>query len=108
MPPSCSFFRSSAATGVRSSSLIARRQRRSSDQTGRGLDGPTGDDAINAAFYFPWVTAPNPLQENRPGTIPPCGFVAGLYARTDATRGVWKAPAGTEASLAACSASKSP
>jgi hypothetical protein len=32
--------------------------------------------------------------------FPPCGFVAGLYARTDATRGVWKEPAGTEASLA--------
>jgi phage tail sheath protein FI len=59
----------------------------------------TGDDSINAAFYFPWVTAPDPLQENRPTDFPPCGFVAGLYARTDATRGVWKAPAGTEASL---------
>lgn len=60
----------------------------------------TGKDAINAAFYFPWVTAPDPLQENRPTDFPPCGFVAGLYARTDSTRGVWKAPAGTEASLA--------
>jgi uncharacterized protein len=59
----------------------------------------TGDNAINAAFYFPWVTAPDPLNENRPVNFPPCGFVAGLYARTDATRGVWKAPAGTDASL---------
>jgi phage tail sheath protein FI len=59
----------------------------------------TGDDSINAAFYFPWVNAPDPLQENRPRAFPPCGFVAGLYARTDASRGVWKAPAGTEASL---------
>ena len=59
----------------------------------------TGDNAINAAFYFPWVTAPDPLQENRPTDFPPCGLVAGLYARTDTTRGVWKAPAGTEASL---------
>ena len=65
-----------------------------------GPDGSlTGNDAINAAFYFPWVTAPDPLQENRPADFPPCGFVAGLYARTDSTRGVWKAPAGTEASL---------
>lgn len=66
-------------------------------------DGPdgslTGADAINAAFYFPWVKAPDPLQENRPEEFPPCGFIAGLYARTDANRGVWKAPAGTEASL---------
>jgi phage tail sheath protein FI len=59
----------------------------------------TGDNAINAAFYFPWVTTPDPLQENRAAEFPPCGFVAGLYARTDSSRGVWKAPAGTEASL---------
>jgi phage tail sheath protein FI len=59
----------------------------------------TGDPAINAAFYFPWLLAPDPLQENRPRELPPCGYVAGLYARTDANRGVWKAPAGTEASL---------
>jgi len=67
------------------------------------INGPntdiTGADSINAALYFPWINAPDPLQENRPGEFPPCGFVAGLYARTDATRGVWKAPAGTEASL---------
>jgi phage tail sheath protein FI len=66
-------------------------------------DGPngslTGVDGINAAFYFPWLNAPDPLQENRAGEFPPCGFIAGLYARTDANRGVWKAPAGTEASL---------
>jgi phage tail sheath protein FI len=61
--------------------------------------GLTGNDAINAAFYFPWVTAPDPLQENRAAEFPPCGFIAGLYARTDSSRGVWKAPAGTEASL---------
>lgn len=68
----------------------------------------TGDDAINAAFYFPWVNAPDPLQENRPRAFPPCGFVAGLYAKTDANRGVWKAPAGTEASLSAASGVRTP
>jgi phage tail sheath protein FI len=64
-----------------------------------GLDNLTGADAVNSAFYFPWVKAPDPLQENRPEEFPPCGFIAGLYARTDTNRGVWKAPAGTEASL---------
>jgi uncharacterized protein len=59
----------------------------------------TGDNSINAAFYFPWVLAPDPLQESRPRAFPPCGFMAGLYARTDSSRGVWKAPAGTDASL---------
>jgi phage tail sheath protein FI len=50
-------------------------------------------------LYFPWVIAPDPLNQNRTTTFPPCGFVAGIYAATDAARGVWKAPAGIDASL---------
>lgn len=73
-----------------------------------GPGGVTGADAINSAFYFPWIKAPDPLQENRPDDFPPCGFVAGIYARTDATRGVWKAPAGTEASLSGVLEPKEP
>jgi phage tail sheath protein FI len=57
----------------------------------------------NAAFYYPWIQAPDPLNQNRPSYYPPCGFVAGIYARTDGTRGVWKAPAGTEATVAGAS-----
>jgi phage tail sheath protein FI len=64
-----------------------------------GPTGITGADAINAALYFPWVNAPDPLAENRIRDFPPSGFVAGLYAKTDVLRGVWKAPAGTEGSL---------
>jgi phage tail sheath protein FI len=59
----------------------------------------TGSNSINAAFYFPWVNAPDPLMEGRSRAFPPCGLVAGIFARTDSQRGVWKAPAGTEASL---------
>ena len=59
----------------------------------------TGNDATNAAFYYPWIQATDPLQQNRTGLFPPSGFVAGIYARTDASRGVWKAPAGSDASL---------
>jgi uncharacterized protein len=55
----------------------------------------------NAALYFPWVRVPNPLKENRLEPFPPSGAVAGVIARTDATRGVWKAPAGQEATLGA-------
>lgn len=58
-----------------------------------------GDPAANGAYYFPWIQAPDPLQSNLPSTYPPCGFMAGIWARIDGTRGVWKAPAGTEASL---------
>jgi phage tail sheath protein FI len=59
----------------------------------------TGQFAMNSGYYFPWVQAPDQLAKNRPTLFPPCGFVAGIYARTDSTRGVWKAPAGIEASL---------
>lgn len=59
----------------------------------------TGTYSINSALYFPWVNAPDPLNQNRMAQFPPCGFVAGLYAATDVARGVWKAPAGIEASL---------
>jgi phage tail sheath protein FI len=59
----------------------------------------TGSDAPNSAIYFPWVRAADPLQNGALRDFPPCGFVAGVYARTDSTRGVWKAPAGSEASI---------
>lgn len=53
------------------------------------------------ALYFPWVMIPDPYSSLAGATrlAPPSGMIAGLYARTDNTRGVWKAPAGTEASL---------
>jgi uncharacterized protein len=75
------------------------------DATVQGLEpGPnstlvSGPSRKNSAFYFPWVRAGDPLRDNRLRDFPPCGFVAGVYARTDAERGVWKAPAGTEAGL---------
>jgi hypothetical protein len=71
------------------------------------LTGPP-TTGMNSAFYFPWIQAPDPLNQNRPSYYPPCGFVAGIYARTDGTRGVWKAPAGTEATLAGASGVKVP
>jgi uncharacterized protein len=52
-----------------------------------------------SAYYFPWVRAVDPLQQGAIRAFPPCGYVAGICARTDAARGVWKAPAGTEATL---------
>ena len=53
-----------------------------------------------SAVYFPWVRANDPSGVSAtPILLPPSGYVAGLYARIDTTRGVWKAPAGTEASL---------
>ncbi|WP_433727443.1 phage tail sheath family protein [Actinoplanes sp. CA-051413] len=59
----------------------------------------TGDATRNAAIYFPRVMSTDPLQEDRVRAFPPCGVMAGVWARTDVQRGVWKAPAGTDASL---------
>jgi len=53
----------------------------------------------NAALYYPRVKIPDPLDEFRLRSVGACGTVAGVYARTDATRGVWKAPAGVDASV---------
>ena len=59
----------------------------------------TGDGARNAAIYFPYLRVPDPVQAGRKIDVPPAGAVAGVYARTDVARGVWKAPAGIDASL---------
>jgi phage tail sheath protein FI len=56
---------------------------------------------LNGAAYFPRLRLPDPLNNFQLRTFAPCGVIAGLYARIDSTRGVWKAPAGTEATLAA-------
>ena len=53
----------------------------------------------NAALYYPRLRAPDPLQGNQIESFAPCGAVAGIYARIDGTRGVWKAPAGAEATV---------
>ncbi|MGE3782173.1 MAG: phage tail sheath family protein, partial [Alphaproteobacteria bacterium] len=53
----------------------------------------------NAAVYFPRTFVPDPLNQNRPRSLAASGTIAGLWARTDTQRGVWKAPAGTEARL---------
>lgn len=52
----------------------------------------------NAALYFPWIKVADPLSKTgKLRSCPPCGHIMGVYARTIAERGVWKAPAGTEA-----------
>jgi phage tail sheath protein FI len=53
----------------------------------------------NAAVYFPRALSSDPLNGGRLRNSPASGTLAGLYARTDGERGVWKAPAGTEAAL---------
>jgi len=49
-------------------------------------------DSKYAALYYPWVTVFDPITRQTI-ELPPSGFVAGIYARNDVERGVWKAPA---------------
>ena len=58
-----------------------------------------GTRSRNAALFFPRLQQPNPLLGNQLQTFAACGAVAGVFARTDADRGVWKTPAGVDAKL---------
>ena len=67
--------------------------------TGGGGTPPTGglrprtSDRGYGAFYFPWIKIRDPFDPKELIFAPPSGHIAGIYARTDATRGVHKAPA---------------
>ncbi|HYO49501.1 MAG TPA: phage tail sheath C-terminal domain-containing protein [Chloroflexia bacterium] len=50
-------------------------------------------DGGYGAFYFPWITTRDPLMPDQLVDVAPSGHMAGIWARTDATRGVHKAPA---------------
>lgn len=53
----------------------------------------------NAAVYFPRPRIPDPRNDYRLRSVSASGTLAGVYARTDSARGVWKTPAGIEAVL---------
>jgi uncharacterized protein len=51
-------------------------------------------DSSYAALYFPWLRVPDPLRvEGLLRTIPPSGYVAGVYARVEARSGAHQPPA---------------
>ena len=51
-------------------------------------------DSSRAALYYPWIEIADVTGNNgRTRMVPPSGHMAGIYARTDETRGVHKAPA---------------
>jgi phage tail sheath protein FI len=66
--------------------------RRRGGQAAVGLR-PRNSDRGFGAFYFPWIRARDPLRAGAIVNTPPSGHLAGLYAQTDSTRGVHKAPA---------------
>ncbi len=81
------------------STIAAARAFATTTFNGALLDHSAGD---YGAIYYPWVWATDPLGAGRNPRIllPPSGFLAGIYARIDNSRGVFKAPAGTEAGVA--------
>jgi len=64
-----------------------------------GLDAFTGSRSKNSALFFPRLLEPDQLKNNQIGEFVASGAVAGIFAKTDAQRGVWKAPAGQETAL---------
>lgn len=76
------FFVVDAAAGVTASAL-------------NGAVAPLRGQGAHGAVYWPRLVTP----DSGPGGLPPCGTVAGVMARTDSERGVWKAPAGIGAGL---------
>src|SRR6266568_2729564 len=48
-------------------------------------------EPVNGALYYPWL-----VTSSKPNSVPPCGHVAGIYGRSDAKTGVFKAPANEE------------
>jgi uncharacterized protein len=67
--------------------------------------GNVAPQSPNGALYFPYLLADSPVTgqptnaAGNPFTLPPSGYVAGIYAATDSGRGVWKAPAGLATTL---------
>jgi phage tail sheath protein FI len=61
--------------------------------------GLNGEAARNATLYFPRVLEADPLRDGQTNVFVPCGIIAGVMARTDTARGVWKAPAGLDATM---------
>jgi uncharacterized protein len=54
--------------------------------------------SANGALYFPYLRTTDPITDE-PSSSPPSGLVAGVFAKEDTNRGVWKAPAGLETTI---------
>jgi len=66
--------------------------------TVEGWTKPGKTQSGEATLYLPWITVSNPKRDKDgkqapPLNVPPSGHIAGVWARSDALRGVHKAPA---------------
>jgi hypothetical protein len=93
----------SALTRVATAGVPSPRGRGADAGEGAGEEEPSvatagAEEAVRpeqsdyATLYYPWIVARDPVSGQRVAT-PPSGHVAGVWARSDATRGVHKAPA---------------
>jgi phage tail sheath protein FI len=99
--PAASFNDAAAYLGetTRRAMLIVNSPSSITDVAGAKTFKNTLDADENAAVFFPRLQAPNPAKGNLVEEFDAAGAVAGVFARTDANRGVWKAPAGTDATV---------
>jgi len=65
----------------------------------KGVPLPEIGAHTNAVLYFPRIKKTNTLRDRQLEAFAPCGAIAGIMARTDGSRGFWKAPAGLDARL---------
>lgn len=75
-------------------------------ETQKGVNDLSLPSKTYSVLYYPWINVANPFYhaEKNPGApktvlVPPSGFAAGMWAKIDSKRGVWKAPAGLESGL---------
>ena len=69
------------------------------DNAVTGASAASFTSSTNVATYFPRINEPDALRDGQLTTFAPSGAIAGIIARTDASRGVWKAPAGLDATF---------
>ncbi len=90
-----------ALTKVATAPAKAKKSRGASEDTKPSGEAKSEADALRprqsdggwGAYYFPHITVRDPLSPKDLVDVPPSGHIAGIYARSDATRGVHKAPA---------------
>jgi len=74
------------------------------DNAVSGASNAAFTSSTNVATYFPRINEADALRDGQLTTFAPSGAIAGIIARTDASRGVWKAPAGLDATFNGVSA----